>query len=53
MSLVGRGVPPLHWAAGRGHAEVLKVVVAAGADKEAKSDNGATPLHCAAGYPSL
>jgi len=43
------GRRPLHWAGLRGHASVVDVLLAAGADTNAKDANGCTPLHWAAG----
>lgn len=45
------GSTPLHWAAWKGHPEVVEILVAAGADIQAHNENGhwgTTPLHAAA-----
>lgn len=42
---------PLHWAAWKGHPEVIEVLLDAGADIQAHNENfhwGTTPLHAAA-----
>jgi ankyrin repeat protein len=42
---------PLHWAAWKGHAEIVQILLDAGADMQAKNENGHwgnTPLHAAA-----
>ena len=39
---------PLHVAAGKGHTDAIKALVAAGASVEAQADAKATPLHFAA-----
>ena len=38
----------LHWAAAGGQNEIVKLLIAKGADVSAKTDNGVTPLHSAA-----
>jgi hypothetical protein len=38
---------PLHWAASNGNASVVRALVAAGADMEAKNADGETPLEVA------
>lgn len=44
----GDGMTALHWAGERGHVEVVRTLVAAGADVEAKTRIGSyTPLHVA------
>ena len=40
---------PLHYAASKGHAEIVRVLLAAGADPAAADGTGARPLHRAAG----
>jgi ankyrin repeat protein len=45
------GSTPLHWAAWKGHPEIVEILVAAGADIQAHNENGhwgTTPLHAAA-----
>eukprot|EP00961_Rhodomonas_salina_P238763 3226936-Rhodomonas_salina.1 len=44
----GDGKTPLHFVAAEGHAEVARVLVGAGTDKETKDKDGGTPLHFAA-----
>ncbi|QGJ70565.1 Hypothetical protein PBC10988_22620 [Planctomycetales bacterium 10988] len=39
---------PLHWAACQGQHEICQVLLDAGADVNAKDEDGLTPLHCAA-----
>lgn len=42
---------PLHWAAWKGHADIVDLLVASGADIQAHNENGhwgTTPLHAAA-----
>jgi len=41
------GATPLHWAALRGHAEVVRFLVAQGADQSARNKDGETPLQVA------
>ncbi|MDR3285289.1 MAG: ankyrin repeat domain-containing protein [Holosporales bacterium] len=41
------GLTPLHYAAFRGHTEIVEILLAAGANKEAKNIIGKTPLHIA------
>ena len=43
------GSTPLHYAAGKGHADVITALLTAGADLHAESNKGDTPLHKAAG----
>jgi ankyrin repeat protein len=40
---------PLHWAAGNGHVDVVKVMLAGKAKVDAKNSFGSTPLHRAVG----
>jgi len=42
------GSSPLHWAAGGGHVEIMEMLLAKGANIEAKDKDGMTPLHAAA-----
>ena len=44
------GITPLHFAAASGNAEAFKALVAAGADIEARDENGRTPLHFVAAH---
>jgi ankyrin repeat protein len=44
------GLTPLHWATAREHTEVVKILLAAGADTEATNNIGWTPLHYAASW---
>src|SRR5262245_61069057 len=44
---LGIGYTPLHWAAERGHKDVVEVLLTAGADISAKNGHGGTPLHTA------
>ena len=39
-----RGFTPLHYAAQQGHAEVARILLAAGADPGARNNAGQTPL---------
>jgi ankyrin repeat protein len=39
------GYSPLHWAAREGHAKVVKMLIARGADISVKGHSGNTPLH--------
>mgnify|MGYP000480537135 FL=1 len=41
---------PLHYAAIRGHKEIAELLIAKGADVNAKNSVGQTPLQFAAGY---
>jgi ankyrin repeat protein len=45
---VGLGRTPLHWAAIKGHIEVVELLLANGAAVNAKDRHGDTPLHAAA-----
>jgi len=42
------GKTPLHYAAWKGHKEIAELLIANGADVNAKDDKGGTPLHVAA-----
>jgi acyl-CoA-binding protein len=42
------GMSPLHWAADRGHIEVVRFLLSHGADIDAQDNCGNTPLHIAA-----
>jgi ankyrin repeat protein len=50
-----KGGTPLHWAAAGGHKDVAELLLANGADVDAKDDNGVTPLYTAAtkGYKGV
>ena len=48
-----RGKTPLHFAAERGHVEVVGYLLEKGADVDAKNLAGETPLHYAAGYSHI
>ena len=39
----GKGATPLHVASGHGHVEVITALLAAGADKTIKNEDGDTP----------
>ena len=43
-----QGWRPLHWAGAQGHAAVVALLLDAGADVDARSQNASTPLHLAA-----
>jgi len=49
------GFTPLHWAAHHGHKEIAELLIANGADVNAKNEGGFTPLHSAAslGYKEI
>ena len=42
------GMTPLHYAADEGHTEVVELLIANGADMNAKDEDESTPLHLAA-----
>ena len=43
-----QGWTPLHWAASRGHKELVELLITNGVDVNTKTDDGSTPLHEAA-----
>jgi ankyrin repeat protein len=43
----GYGLPPLHWPAWRGHKEIAELLIAKGADVNAKGLGDTTPLNSA------
>ena len=43
-----KGYTPLHWAAQKGHTDIVKALLQAGAEVDAKDEYGYTPLHWAA-----
>lgn len=49
----GRTKTPLHWAARNGHVEVVRTLIANGADVNAQDVFGRTPLHLAVGHPPV
>jgi ankyrin repeat protein len=49
----GRGDQPLHHAARNGDTEIVRVLIAHGADVNAQNTRGHTPLYCAGGHAHL
>lgn len=47
------GLRSLHMACGRGHEDVVSVLLQEGADRDARTSQGFTPLHCASGRGGL
>ena len=47
------GWTPLHFAAAFGHKEIVKLLVAKGADVNTKNENGYTPLDLAKRHPKV
>ena len=47
-----KGNTALHYACGLGHAELVRALVQAGANTQARTDKGATPLDCVSGPQS-
>ncbi len=45
---VGVGNTALHWAAAKGHASAVQLLIKSGASLEQRNESGATPLHSAA-----
>jgi ankyrin repeat protein len=48
-----RRQPPLHWAASRGYAAMVEILLRNGADIEQRDAIGRTPLHRAARHPEV
>jgi len=46
-----RGLTPLHFATQNGQKEIVELLIADGADVNAKMNNGMTPLDCSALIP--
>ncbi|MFP3959317.1 MAG: ankyrin repeat domain-containing protein [Spirochaetaceae bacterium] len=48
-----RARTPLHWAARRGHEQVVELLLERGANVDAQDALGRTPLHVAVGHPAV
>ncbi len=49
----GQGMTPLHWATQYGHKEIVELLIAKGADVNAKRTGGARPLDMTVGKPKI
>ena len=49
----GQGMTPLHWAAQYGHKGIVELLIAKGADVNAKRTGGARPLDMTVGKPKI